>query len=476
MSYPKSCVALLAAMLTCVGAPAWACQFCNSATQHATCPWGASSDSDTAEDETDGASAYRTQGSGWTTSSAGETRTGLGEPIQLTWSVVPDGTQLPRGLSEPSGNSDLVAFLDQIHHGGNSPGGSDLTQRAWWGLINSAFERWDQVSGVTFNYEPNDDGHYVYPSTTASTNDYYRGIEGVRGDHRLGGHYIDGDVRPSNLAYNYFPSHGSDMVIDTSESTIFGNSEDNYLRFRNTLTHEIGHGLGLAHVESSDTTDGDSTIVFGTFLMEPTLSVNFDGPQYDDILGIQRLYGDAYEKGDGNDTAATATDLGTLSFLSTLAIGTDADDEYVDPTQTDFVSVDDNSDTDYYLFSVNSAQEISIVLEPKGPTYLEGRQGSANNGTQQTFDTKSLSDLSLALVGPDGTTLLAAQNTVGRGITEAIEGFQLTQAGDYYVRVTGATNAAQMYQLSITSVPEASSATLLALGLCGSLLWRRRWA
>ena len=44
--------------------------------------------------------------------------------------------------------------------------------------------------------------------------------------------------------------------------------------------------------------------------MEPSATLGFDGPQHDDILGAQRLYGDAREP---NDVRTAATDLGSPS-------------------------------------------------------------------------------------------------------------------------------------------------------------------
>jgi hypothetical protein len=44
-----------------------------------------------------------------------------------------------------------------------------------------------------------------------------------------------------------------------------------------------------------------------TKLMEPFLSTNFYGPQHDDILGAQTLYGDDYES---NDAAITGNFIG----------------------------------------------------------------------------------------------------------------------------------------------------------------------
>jgi serralysin len=409
--------------------------------------------------------AFRTVGNGWTSTSSGASS--LGNPVVLTWSIVPDGTFIGRAgdqfipdeSSDPSG---LVAFLDDIHHSGGAPGGADLTQRNWWGLFNSAFERWESVAGITFSYEPSDDGR-VSPNTA--------GQLGRRGDHRLGGHAIDGQTSPTILAYNYFPNT-SDMVIDTDEVLRWSNPMGDYLLFRNTVMHEIGHGLGLNHMESDDLSMADGQ-QFGSFLMEPILSAVFDGPQFDDILGAHRLYGDVNEKGIGNQTFQTATDLGILQASQAVVIGSDADDRFVEFADVDFVSIDDNSDVDYFSFTIATPMFVDLTLAPMGPTYLEGPQNSAENNTQVVFDASALSDLNLTLYDTDGVSILAASFTPGLGLTERIISTDLSSPGVYFVRVGGTTNAAQMFELEIASVPEPSALFLVMAAIaCGCILRR----
>jgi hypothetical protein len=386
--------------------------------------------------------SYVTQGSGWTSTSGGSSP--FGEQAILTWSVVPDGTTLPRGAGEPSSPSNLITFLDGIHHGGASPGGNDLTQRAWFPLMKSAFDRWDALSAIRFSYSPQDDGVALGISSNV-------GINGVRGDHRLGGHSIDGTTSPTTVAYNYFPNN-SDMVIDTDEVGRLGNAGINYLRFRNTLSHEIGHGLGLNHPTSSDS----------NFLMEAFLDTSIDGPQYDDILGIHRLYGDRFEELGGNDTAVLAMNLGPLSMGNSFKIGEDAADKPVSVTDVDFVSINMAADTDYYKITVTAPGKINVNLNPLGPTYQMGGN---------SFDTKAQNNLSLFLYGNLGTNLLASSNTGGLGVAESIMQFAVLP-GDYFLRVSGAQDTAQFYELEAELVPEPTGLLLAALGL--ALLGTRR--
>lgn len=395
----------------------------------------------------DSPSFYQTIGSGWTTTSNGAAP--FGEPAILTWSIVPDGTSLPHSAGEASSPSSLIEFLDAIHHQGPGPGGNDLTQRAWFPLIQSAFDRWDEVSGIQFTYEPNDDGVALGGLS---------GRLGVRGDFRIGGHSIDGTTSPTVVAYNYFPNN-SDTVIDTDEVGRLGNSGGNYVRLRNTLMHETGHGLGLLHPDSSN----------ARFLMEPFLDASIDGPQFDDILGIQRFYGDRYEENGGNDQPTRATDLGTVHWGHSVRIGIDATDTRVEPTQADFVSINKIADLDFYQFTIDRPLTLNILLTPMGPTYREGPQG----GTQVDFNAAAQNDLALLLYDSTGTNVLASANSGGLGETEALQQFYFSTVGNYLLRISGTVDKAQFYELDISVVPEPPTLALPLTALVGVGLRRK---
>ena len=346
-------------------------------------------------------------GTRWSTTATNGGGLAQGDSTTITWSIIPDGTNIPGGAvpGEPTGPSNLIAFLNGIY--GN--------QATWLPLFEGIFNRWAELTGVRYVYQATDDGG-AFPSS--------QGLLGTRGDVRIGGHFIDGNSNV--LAYNYFPNTG-DMVIDTGDG-FYSDTANNSLRFRNVLSHEHGHGLGLNHVCPSE----------GKKLMEPFVNLSFDGPQIDDRVAGNRGYGDRLEAGP-NNTAATATNLG-----ASLANGQYATTE---------LSIDDNSDVDFFQFGVASGNRTaSIVIQPVGAIYLEGPQNANGTCTAGTnFNALTISDLGVELLDSNGTTVLASANVNPAGQAETIMPIPVSGAGPYYIRVFGANNDnAQLYSMTLT--------------------------
>lgn len=354
---------------------------------------------------------------------AGGGATGLsGSPAVLTWSVVPDGTIIPG-----YGNSDLVGFLDSNFGGGPQNVSSWIED-----LLKPTFDRWTEVSGLIFQYEENDDG---------ATHGNFSGALGVRGDIRLGGSFIDGPGGTDAFA-GFIPN--SDITIDTSDIAFYTDPTDDFRNIRNTLMHEIGHSLGLAHLDSTS-----------DFLMEPTFNGAIDGIQIDEIRGIQQLYGDAYERDDfgpnQNNSLATASMLGVLNSGESIAIGQDAGPSTtVTADQSDFVSVANLNDVDYYSFEIGAAGLLDVVVTPTGPNYFEKPSGP---GSFAITRSSQVSDLEFELHGPlpqGGTGLLATADSAAIGFAELLVDFAVTEPGTYTVRVAGSSNDVQLYQLRLS--------------------------
>ena len=318
---------------------------------------------------------------------------GQGNPITITYSYVPDGTQ----LSGSASTSQLFSWLNGIY---GAPG-------TWQPLFDQVFDRWEELTGVTYLFETNDDG---VPFRTGSN----AGVLGVRGDVRIGAVPIDGNF--NILAFNDFPNDG-DMVFDAGDSffNILGN---NSRRLRNVAAHEHGHGLGMLHVCPQNSTK----------LMEPSATTLFDGQQTDDILNGQRHYGDALE------TIGDVIDLGAVGF----------------PGETiGQVSIDDSSDLDFYEVDIAAPSTLFVNISPTGGSYLSGTQTQAcNNGS--VFDADSIHDLSLAVLEDNFVTLVASSDSSPAGGTEFIS-VDILDPGTYLVRVQGdATNNIQGYQLTVS--------------------------
>ncbi len=351
------------------------------------------------------------QGTRWVNPTGGNSPN-RGDPSVVTWSIVPDGTPVPDINQSNPVASNLVAFMDGIY--GTAPG--PLSDRPWFPIFERAYQRWSESSGLTFVYEPNDDG-----VASGGTN---RGVLGVRGDVRVTGRNIDGNF--GILAFNYFPNGSGnsgfdgDMVIDTNDNFYQqfsdGAGGENRGLF-NVLMHEAGHGIGLGHVIPINETK----------LMEPSISFNFLGAQLDDIIGAQTLYGDDDEN---NDTQGGATNLGTLTNGLRNFNGR---------------SIDNNNDTDFYSFRVNSSGKISIAVTPTGTTYDVGPQG----GNSSPTDSLRYKDLSFVLEAQDGTVLATASGA-GIGEKEEIVDFDLPGGGVYRIRIngTGSLNT-QLYDMSV---------------------------
>jgi hypothetical protein len=361
-------------------------------------------------------------GSAWSATASGTTN-GEGNPVTLTWSIVPDVTPIPG-----EGGSDLISYLDGEFN--VQSGGSDLTTRPWFTLFQQSFDRWSELGGITFVYQPNDTGATLRDSA---------GVLGVRGDVRIGGTPVDGPG--GTLAFSWLPDIG-DIVFDTGETNFFSNSANDYRGLRNTLMHEVGHAFGLSHVESNTE----------VFLMEPFINTSIDGPQLDDVRGIQGLYGDAYEKangGFGNGTFARATSLGALAPGGSVSIGSDAaGGQAVSASETDFVSVAKSTDVDFFSFTVSTPSFVDVSLTPQGGSFIQGVEG----GPQSLFDASARSDLALAVFDTNGTTLLGSANLTPAGQPESLFDLSLPSAGQYYVRVTGSTVNVQPYQLELSTV------------------------
>lgn len=363
-----------------------------------------------------------------------------GDPITLTYSFPPDGTTIPDiGIGFPAGISNFRARMNALYG----------SQAVWQPIFEQVFARWSEVAGVTYVFEPNDDG----VSTNVSP-----GVLGVRGDLRICGMFLDGNSNV--LAYNNFPDDG-DMVIDTADN-FFNDTSNNSLRLRNIAAHEHGHGLGELHVCPLDEIK----------LMEPIATTAFDGPQHDDIRNAQGHYGDPNEP---DNSPGQATDIGMLAIPSSQTLGT------LGPPAISFgstLSIDANGEQDYFRFSVASPGAVSVTVAPIGTNYEDAPQncqfGSAYCCSGTFTNSLAIANLAIQVVDSNGLTVLGAASSNPAGSSEVLSDVILDSAGDYYIRVyeTNTPAQPQLYRLSVSmdSVPFLPLSILLPGGAPAEIL------
>lgn len=348
-----------------------------------------------------------------------------GTPRALTWSFVPDGLSISSGVGEAVANSELFSRMDALFA---AQGG----RAAWINRVQQCFDRWAQVCGTS------------YTRITVGGNDWddgagwgSAGSAGLRGDIRISMKNIDGGS--GILAYNYFPSNG-DMVLDRSENWSSSSNQNRFLR--NTIMHEHGHGLGVSHV----------CPVSGSKLMEPFLNTGFDGLRHDEVRVGQRHYGDIYE---GNDTAATASTIGTLAVGSPIALGAlPAPPAGTSPANSSTLSIDANGKVDFFKFHIDGPLRATVTVTPQGLTYLGGPQnfdGSCSAGTNN--NSLAACDLVVEIRATNGVTVLGSANAAGAGSAETLSNVDLPGSGDYFVQVyeNNTPTESQLYMLNFSA-------------------------
>jgi hypothetical protein len=363
----------------------------------------------------------------------------LGTPVNLTWSFVPDGLQIP-GSTEPASPSVLFAKMDAAFAG---QGG----RAAWIAQFQKVLDRWSEVAGVhyqrvTFGGNDWDDGAAFGQA----------GLAGHRGDMRISMHSIDGP--DGILAYNFFPTSG-DMVMDADDIAFFSDPTGAFQNFHNTVGHEHGHGLGLDHTCSQNS----------HILMEPVEEGGYDGPQEDDIRAVERLYGDRFEP---NDTAATATPIGALTPGSTVTFGSiTTPTGWIAAPNASVLSIDAAGAVDWYSFTVANQAPAQVTVTPVGSTYDDSPEGASGcPGTVTNFNALTVADLAMQVFGNNGGSLLGTSSSAGLGLPESLTTSTLSP-GTYQIKVYAVNSPAQsqLYKISlacpkptITTPPAATNA------------------
>lgn len=303
----------------------------------------------------------------------------FGYGYTISWSYIRDGFVLPGAIpAHDTAPSTLFATMNQAYPGGFA---------AWHALFVEAFARWAAVTGNRYVYEPEDDGA---PLSAV-------GLAGRRGDVRIGMRPIPGSIS----GFNFYPSSGSDMVLDEEAAAY------SVTTFLNLVLHEHGHGLGLAHVCPANDTK----------LMEPFLN-DITRPTRDEIVGAQRYYGDLLNH------ATSATSEFRQTRQVTLGVGAGAVDQYL----------------------LSRPGTYSVGVQPLGASYLEGPQEGSACTPGTAIDTRTYGDLSVQVLDVNGNVIVDRNaQPIGSGERAAVR-LRADQV-PARVRVTNVAGDYQMYQL-----------------------------
>merc|ERR1711872_595023 len=200
--------------------------------------------------------------------------------------------------------------------------------------VRTAFNMWEEASGLRFGQVEagqSVDIDIVFERFEHGDRSPFDGPKGV-------------------LAHAFFPAYGGNVHMDDSEDWSVIPFKGSQLL--NTLTHELGHSLGLRHSNIKDS-------IMAPFYKGWTIDLRLD---QDDVKGIQSLYGKPKtEKRPSNARPA-------LSFP-----------EHGTPTQ-DFP----NSDRPTLLFPVNDCPKADDLPKNRPTLDFPGTNGRSPNNPSNT--------------------------------------------------------------------------------------------
>lgn len=346
-----------------------------------------------------------------------------GNPVALTYSFPSDGVMVDGNIN---GGGDFQPNV--LHARLNELFGDEET---WKQHFRDMFDDWAAITGNVYTEVEDDDASW-------GTQGPFHGNPG-RGDLRI----AVARVSPTSFfAFNFFPENG-DMVIDSEWS--WGRFGGPFPEWRNMLAHEHGHGQGLFHTCPQN----------GTKLMEPSVNTGFLGPQLDDALSVQFLYGDRFEP---SQSGPGAVDLPALGL---------EDDGF--PVSVDGLSLHSANDFDLFRVPSTGLTDLTFQVSPTGTTYIQGPQTSGCD-SGAPFDTLNMADLIVDVLRPNFGVAITI-DSAGLGSPESLTSFPMDEPGDWFIRVRTNPSATwvQAYFLGLSTISDRLPGDLTADGCVDSV-------
>lgn len=388
-----------------------------------------------------------------------------GDPISITYSLVPDGTALPGMIAkpaEPAGPSRMFIDFDQAFDG---------FREFWIALLaesftGTRFDSWGSISGVTFTRvtgPPVDpDGPGPLPEANVDWDDGapwgdngpILGGGAEHGDIRIAAKFIDGIGGVFGYAFPPDdPMYPGEIVLDVDE--YWEDPSFGFRRLSNIPSHLVGIALGL----------GLSCPADDTKIMEPIADEkDLLGPGFDDIRGVQVLYGDLYENND-------VFDVQGLPFFPFDPVESLLGQEYFAGN----LSIDQTSDEDLFLLTIpeelGETVDIDVRIEatPLGTFYFIGEAINGGCGGVPTVNINSgiAQNLRISLRDENGLSVTNYRDLDGDSVSADGLGYiNIADAGDpeviiakieapgvYYVEISSSGGpdplAPQIYELDV---------------------------
>jgi len=410
-----------------------------------------------------------------------------GTPINLTWSVAPDGLALLDSNGSAIGSNTIFATLDMqfgldVMAGdpratfGGRMGESGIPNNlgGWFPVFQAALESWSVRSGINFSPNPVTRTAADPPTPDPDDRDDSLGFnfqDGGAAWHTEGPYTAPGVIELGDIRFamgsldgpggRFFDATGTDLQSTAAMGghIIFDSAEDwtdpgvNDVIFQtlfNAIAQAVGTSMGLL--------EACPEINRQLMEMPPLTGFSNSGPQFEDIRAVHRLYGD---NGEANEEAGNAVPIGVVPNTPNSIVILSSVPTAQQPARVGPLSLHSDTDVDFYSFMI-SLEEVTFTFEaiPDGSTLTISEVArdpvtGCDPADNMAVNMRTRQDLQIAIFDQNGMLVQSVDlNNNGEPEVVAITS-TLADFGLWTVRVQsdGAFDRVQAYVFRATATP-----------------------